>query len=51
MASNKATFETKIVTRKEYLEHGSNICSTRFDTPKTLQEGGVKEALDDEDML
>lgn len=49
LASDKKLYGTKVVTRKEYLEYGSNICSTRFDTPRGLQEGG-KEAADDEDM-
>ena len=49
LASEKKMYGTKVVTRKEYLEYGSNICSTRFDTPKGLHEGG-KEAVDDEGM-
>jgi hypothetical protein len=49
LASDK-TYKTKVVTRKEYMEHGSNICSTRFDTPKGLQEGGGKDAGEDEDL-
>jgi hypothetical protein len=32
------------------MEHGSNICSTRFDTPKSLQDGNGKDIADDEDM-
>jgi hypothetical protein len=49
LASDKKLYGTKVVTRKEYLEYGSNICSTRFDTPRGLQEGG-KEPADDEDV-
>jgi hypothetical protein len=40
---------TKAVTRKEYMEHGSNICSAKFDTPKSIQEGG-RAPDNDEDM-
>ena len=50
LASDKKVFATKVVTRKEYMEHGSNICSTRFDTPKSLQESGGKDIIEDEDM-
>lgn len=39
LASDKKVYTARIVTRKEYMEHGSNICSTRFDTPRGLQEG------------
>ena|SRR5437762_1091689 len=49
LASDKKMYGTKVVTRKEYFEYGSNISSTRFDTPKGLQESG-KEAADDEGM-
>jgi actin-related protein len=49
LASDKKLYGTRGVTRKEYLEYGSNICSTRFDTPRGLQEGG-KEPADDEDV-
>jgi hypothetical protein len=49
LASDKKTYGTKVVTRKEYMEYGSNICSTRFDTPKDLPEGGGKDA-EDEDL-
>jgi len=49
MVSNKRAFKEKLVTRKEYLEYGSNICSTRFDTPRALQEGR-KEVIDVDDM-
>ena len=50
MAANKKTYASRIVTRKEYMEYGSNICSTRFDTPKHLQETGVSEPIEDEEM-
>ena len=49
LTSDKKTYGTKVVTRKEYMEHGSNICSTRFDTPRSLQDGG-DDLVDDEDM-
>lgn len=39
LASDKKLYASKVVTRKEYMEHGSNLCSTRFDSPKSLQEG------------
>jgi hypothetical protein len=51
LASNKKLYASKVVTRKEYMEHGSNLCSTRFDTPKSLQEGTIlNKDLIDEDM-
>jgi hypothetical protein len=50
LASDKKAYATRTVTRKEYMEHGSNICFTRFDTPKSFQEGGGKETIEDEDM-
>ena len=50
LVSNKAIWKTKMVTRKEYMEHGSNICSARFDTPRTIQEGGGKDLNDDDDV-
>lgn len=40
LASDKKTYVTRAVTRKEYMEHGSSICSAKFDTPKDLQESG-----------
>ena len=48
LVSDKSVYKTKIVTRKEYLEYGSSICSTRFDTPKSLQEHGRDLMEDDE---
>jgi actin-related protein 6 len=51
LASDKKLYASKVVTRKEYMEHGSNLCSTRFDTPKSLQEGTLlNKDLIDEDM-
>lgn len=51
LASDKKTYATRIVTRKEYMEYGSNICSTKFDTPKSLQEGGNgNHLMDDEEI-
>jgi hypothetical protein len=50
LASDKKMYATKVVTRKEYMEHGSNICSTRLDTPKSLQESGGKDIIENEDM-
>jgi actin-related protein len=47
MASDKKLYKTKVVTRKEYMEYGSNICSSRFDTPKLPQD---KDAREDEEM-
>jgi hypothetical protein len=47
MASDKKLYKTKVVTKKEYMEHGSNICSTRFDTPKLPTD---KHAPEDEEM-
>jgi hypothetical protein len=43
-------YATKVVTKKEYMEYGSNICSARFDTPKNLQESSDKEVIEDDDM-
>lgn len=51
LVSEKKSTATKFVTRKEYLEHGSNICATKFDTPKTLQESGGKEVIIDDDIF
>ena len=48
LASDRKTYGTKIVTRKEYMEHGSNICATRFDTPKSLQEAGGRDQVDED---
>ena len=51
LASDKKLYASKVVTRKEYMEHGSNLCSMRFDTPKSLQEGtALNKELIDEDM-
>jgi hypothetical protein len=48
MAGDRKGYAGKVVTRKEYMEYGSNICSTRFDTPRALQEGGSGKEEDDE---
>jgi len=48
LIADKKAAAPKFVTRKEYLEHGSNICSTKFDTPKGLQESSGKEVIDDD---
>jgi len=50
LAGDKNVYATKVVTKKEYMEHGSNICSTRFDCPKSTQESSGKELIEDDDM-
>jgi len=51
LVSDKKGYAGRVVTRKEYFEYGSSICSTRFDTPSALQEGGNgRETVDDEEM-
>jgi hypothetical protein len=50
MASDRKLFASKVVTRKEYMEYGSNICTTRFDTPRNIQDGGAPGREDDEEI-
>jgi hypothetical protein len=50
LVSDKKSYATKIVTRKEYMEYGSSICSTKFDTPKAIQEGNGRDAMDEQEM-
>ena len=52
LVADKKSYAARVVTRKEYMEYGSNICSTRFDTPRSLQEGGSgngKDIMDEEE--
>jgi hypothetical protein len=48
MASDRKLFASKVVTRKEYMEYGSNICTTRFDTPRNIQDGAPGKDNDEE---
>lgn len=50
LVSDKKSYATKLVTRKEYMEYGSSICSTKFDTPKAIQEGSGRDAMDEQEM-
>lgn len=47
LVSDKKSYAAKVVTRKEYMEYGSSICSTKFDTPNAIQEGSGRDTMDE----